>query len=803
MSNEPLATSYHKNKRVILTSPITMKKAGGFLWNSKMMIQMNCRGYATSQFMQPEPAKYSHAPNMEAKTFMQPEQDYYAHHPGRFFYIKDEDSGEIFSAPFEPVRRPLDRYEFSVGSSDISWRIESLGIEVELLLTLACDEAIELWQLRINNRSKRLRNISIYPYFTIGHMSWMNQSATFDPSLNALVAKSISPYQKVDQYLKQQNFNDQTFLLSDTAPYAWTSTQESFEGEGGLHCPTAISAAQLPGASANYEAIVAVMQFRLKLKPENEEQHSYKFLFGPAQNRDEISNIKLRYLSDPKAFDIAAQDYSNYIDKGKGCLRIHTPDREFDNFVNQWLPRQMFYHGDVNRLSTDPQTRNYLQDNMGMCYIKPATTRAAFLTTLSQQSRNGAIPDGILLHPDAELKYINQVPHTDHAVWLPICLAAYLNEHNDLALLDEYIPFADSEGKQTVLEHINLAMDYLLKARDQRGLSFIEQGDWCDPMNMVGYKGKGVSAWLSLATAYALNCWADICDDHAATYGGTLRQKNHRDSAKEINQAVNQHLWQGDWYGRGITDNNVIFGTAQDEEGSIYLNPQSWAMLSGAADTNQINSILRHVDDRLATPYGVMMLAPSYTSMREDIGRITQKYPGTAENGSVYNHAAIFYAFSLYEIGDKDRAFEVIRHMLPDGDTAVRRGQLAVYIPNYYRGAYLQFPQSAGRSSQLFNTGTVSWLYRCLIEGLCGLKGNKGDLVVKPQLPSEWPSIKVSREFQGAMFHVTISQHLERESTELIVDGLLLSDNRIRHIETGKNYTVIVKTPKQSSRHSC
>jgi cellobionic acid phosphorylase len=73
--------------------------AGGFLWNRRMLIQVNCRGYAIAQFMQPEPAKYAHAPNLEAKTFMQPEQPYYAHHPGRFFYVKDEATGSLFSAP--------------------------------------------------------------------------------------------------------------------------------------------------------------------------------------------------------------------------------------------------------------------------------------------------------------------------------------------------------------------------------------------------------------------------------------------------------------------------------------------------------------------------------------------------------------------------------------------------------------------------------------------------------------------------------------------------------------------------------
>src|SRR5690606_39397783 len=121
-------------ERYELTSPTTMPRAAGFLWNQRMMIQVTCRGYAVAQFMQTEPAKYAYAPNHETKTIMQPEQPYYAHHPGRFFYVKDEESGKLFSAPYEPVRASLDKFNFSVGKSDMAWCIEHDGIRVELKL---------------------------------------------------------------------------------------------------------------------------------------------------------------------------------------------------------------------------------------------------------------------------------------------------------------------------------------------------------------------------------------------------------------------------------------------------------------------------------------------------------------------------------------------------------------------------------------------------------------------------------------------------------------------------------------------
>src|SRR5512142_421298 len=118
-------------ERYELDNPLDLPRAASFLWNRRMMIHITCRGYAVAQFMQPEPAKYAHAPNLEAKTFMQPEQPYYAHHPGRFFYVKDEETGAIFSAPYEPVRAKLDRYCFSVGKSDIRWHVEKDGVALE------------------------------------------------------------------------------------------------------------------------------------------------------------------------------------------------------------------------------------------------------------------------------------------------------------------------------------------------------------------------------------------------------------------------------------------------------------------------------------------------------------------------------------------------------------------------------------------------------------------------------------------------------------------------------------------------
>jgi cellobionic acid phosphorylase len=778
---------------VELNSPLSKPKATGFLWNKRMVLQVNCRGYVNSQFMQPEPGKYSYAPNLEEKTFIQPEHSYFSHHPGRFFYIKDEDLQECFSVPYEPMRIKPDKFSFVQSESKIDWLVEHLDLKIRITLSLTKNDVVERWSVSLQNlrEGRGKRKISIYPYFTIGYMSWMNQSATYDGILNGIVASSVTPYQKVEQHFKNKELKDKTFFIGNKKPVAWHANQATFEGEGGLHNPDAIKIDQLNNVDARYETPVAVFQYQESLS-ENETV-DYQFLFGPAKDEVEIFLLSERYLDKDKALNVQ-QEYDEYIAQGKACVSINTSQPDFDEFVNHWLPRQMFYHGDANRLSTDPQTRNYIQDNMGMCYINPDAARKAFVLALSQQEYSGAMPEGILLHENAQLKYINQVPHADHGVWLPICIGVYLSETNDVNLFEEQIPFVDSIKSKAFYEHIEMALDWLLNSTDNRGLSFIEQGDWCDPMNMVGYKGKGVSSWLSLATAYALNTWCDLCEEYEIkTTSNKLTR--YRQAADTLNKAVNTHLWHDKWFARGITDDNRVFGTEKDNEGKIFLNPQSWAMLSGASTKDQQRLMITAIDEQLMTPHGVMMLAPSYTSMVEDVGRITQKHPGVSENGSVYNHAAIFYAYSLYQVGEYDVAFDVLNKILPLANRADTSGQLAVFVPNYYRGAYHQYPEQAGRSSQLINTGTLAWIYRCLVEELCGLKGGYGVLKIEPKLPSSLNKISGQRLFRGATIDFIIEKSSQVECIATYLDGAVISNNQLSNLKEKQYYQLKVLVP--------
>ncbi|HET9959309.1 MAG TPA: glycosyl hydrolase family 65 protein [Polyangiaceae bacterium] len=778
--------------RYLLESPTLAPQASAYLWNRRMMLQITCRGYAVAQFMQPEPAKYAHVPTLAQTSFMQPEQPFFAHHPGRFFYVRDDETMDLFSAPYEPARVPLDVFEFEPGLSDIRFRARKAGLELRLTLSLTKDDVVELWTAELTNCGHETRRVSLIPYFPVGYASWMNFGGRFEPALGAVVASAVAPYQKLQDYFKRKDWKDLTYLVCDHDPIAYEANQAAFEGEGGLREPDALKRPMLQGGEAHYELPACALQFSFELPPG--QTRTLKFLFGPAKDHQEIRQLKQKYLTDG-AFERAHEAYSEYVSAGAGCLRVQTPDPTFNSFVNHWLPRQVFYHGDTNRLTTDPQTRNFMQDAMGMAFIDPRVTRRALLLALSQQKAKGEMPDGVLLYPGAELKYINQIPHTDHAVWLVICLEAYLAETADWTLLDESLAFADDPAPASVYEHLCRAMEWLISARDARGLSYIAQGDWCDPMNMVGYKGRGVSGWLTQALSFALQRFIPYC----RARGDETRVRRYELTIQELNAAIQRELWDGSWYARGITDDGVSFGTRKDREGRIFLNTQSWALLCRAPTPDQIETLLQAVHDQLDTPYGVELCGPPFTHMREDIGRVTQKFPGSAENGAVYNHAAAFYAAALYSIGKGDLGYSVLRRMLPGPELSdiQQRNQLPIFVPNYYRGAFRQLPRTAGRSSQLFNTGTAAWFYRIVVERLIGLRGEGDGLHIEPLLPEAWPELRATRLFRGAVLELRVTRG-ELSAQLIVVDGKVLTQPFLTPIRAGKKYTIEVQLPARS-----
>ena len=764
---------------MVLNNPTAMPNAIGYLWNQSTFLTMNCRGYASSQFMQPEPATYACAPTLEQTTFFQPEKPYHSQHPGRFFYVLDKSTGNLCSAPYAPVNASPNKFEFVVSDKLIEWQIRYGALELSVNLTLDDEDPIEFWRFSVRNRGDQPVSLSVFPYFPFGYRSWMNQSAAFNSEINAIVSSVITPYQKSSDYWVQKEFKELSFLKASESPLLWEARQTKFEGFGGLTNPDGIFHG-LECGKADYEIGAGVMQFDCEL--DSQSQKSWNFAFGAAQTVEQIALIE---------FDkqcTSAMDRKT--SQGSFQPEIQTPDNEFDHFVNHWLVRQLKYHGELQRLTSDPQTRNFLQDAMGLSYLHPKSAKERFLHALTQQHENGSMPDGILLYEGASLKYINQVPHTDHAVWLPICLSAYSKATGDYDILNTKVHRSETSSEQTVKQCVDDAFDYLLAQTNQHGLSLIGEGDWCDPMNMVGIEGKGVSTWLTQAVAYAAKEWSEVCEltEHHAC------AKKYAAINTQVNLIINEHFWKNDRYCRGITDHGRTFGIEDDEEGALFLNPQSWAILCGAADTDRANSLMRLVRNQLMQKEGPTLLSPPFTKMVEDIGRVTQKFPGTAENGSVYNHAAAFYVSACFALLQADEGFDALKRMIPSTDEKLlnRHGQLPVFIPNYYRGAEALNHQTAGRSSQLIHTGSIAWFMRNLVEQLFGVIATPEGIKVTPKLPSNWPEAALSLMVKSYYIDLRVEHSDNTDQISILLNGDTLKSDFIAYDYLQKQNKIVV-----------
>ena len=152
-----------------------------------------------------------------------------------------------------------DEFCFSAGQHDIYWIVKKNGLEIKMQLHLTSDDLVELWSIKVTNNSKQKRNLRLFPYFPVGYMSWMNQSAVYDHELEGIVCSSVSPYQKYQDYDKVKEYKDKTFLLAGTVPDAYEANQEAFEGEGGLHNHSAIQSGGLQNGEARYETPACVL----------------------------------------------------------------------------------------------------------------------------------------------------------------------------------------------------------------------------------------------------------------------------------------------------------------------------------------------------------------------------------------------------------------------------------------------------------------------------------------------------------------------------------------------------------------
>lgn len=328
-------------------------------------------------------------------------------------------------------------------------------------------------------------------------------------------------------------------------------------------------------------------------------------------------------------------------------------------------------------------------------------------------------------------------------------------------------------------EHLTRAARYMYEHRGSHGLCLMGDGDWTDPINGAGRKGRGESTWSTLALIHCVNLLLEnLSKGLEPVEIGWLKAIR-----EELVDCVNQNCWAGDRYVAGFDDDGAAFGAPEDGD-RLFLNAQTWAILAGVPNEKRLAK-LEETLRRLETPFGPLLLDPPFDGWDARWGRISIKKSGTTENGSVYCHASMFKAYSDAARGDGDALYDTLRRTLPtnpDNPPEVNL-QLPTYVPNYYYA--LKGSPNYGRSSCHSGTGTVGWMLQIILEGLLGVKAKAEGIALAPCLPEGWDNVRCTRRFRDAVYRVTI----HRGAPACTVNGQAFAGKTLPY-EPGGKYDV-------------
>lgn len=517
------------------------------------------------------------------------------HLMSRLIYVRDNGTGEFWNINWEPVRRDYESYACTHGPGHTTIRTKVGGIEATFRIFIPTgNDPVELWTIRLKNLSGQTRSLSLFAYnqfqfkYKWGFDSYGDmifRGVWMNPGLNAVVA-SKHPFRKPHDHLIG-------FLTSDRAITGYDGSRDAFVGTyNSLADPQAVVRGRCSNTPGSSEATIGAAQFDLSLAAGQETEFS--LIVGATDRESKIGDLREKYLGKVEARFQTLLSEKRALETQN---HVTTPDPHFNRMVNSWVKQAALYGATWCRWGWNGY-RDIVQHGLGVAAIKPERTREILLTALQYQCQSGLALRG--WNP------VDEKAYSDSALWLVFTLVAYLKETGDMALLGENVPFYDG-GTDSVLGHIERALDFLENNKGAHDLCLIKFGDWNDSLTGVGKEGRGESVWLSQACAEALRQMAGLMHH----LGRLPRQREYEARRERLLEAINSQAWDGDWYTRCFDDNGKPLGSHQNEAARIFMETQSWALISGAANPHRARRLIASCDKILGTPAGYLLLAPS------------------------------------------------------------------------------------------------------------------------------------------------------------------------------------------------
>ncbi|MGN0436247.1 MAG: GH36-type glycosyl hydrolase domain-containing protein [Wujia sp.] len=720
--------------------------------------------------------------------------------PGRYIYLRDNDNKDYWSASWQPVGKDLSVYksECHHGTGYTRMFAEYSGITSEAVYYVPLNKTYEVWKLKVTNNSDKPRNLS-----AIGYCEFTNDNNYEQDQVNLQYTLFITRTYFMGDRIKQvinENVNkgaavdgnvafSRFFGLAGADVASYCGDKEAFLGRyHGYGNPVGVENGDL-GNALNYNSnSCGALETKITLAPG--ETKEIAFILG-MKNDKQAEEIMSEYKNVSAKTEA---DVEELIANWHGKLnhfQVKTPSEAFNAMINTWNAYQCFmtfiwsraasftYCGQRNGYGY----RDTVQDIQGIIHLEPKMALEKIIFMLSAQVNNGGglplvvfdfVPGNSGTPDDPEWVKMTGHPayRADDALWLFPTVYKCISELGNLDFVDQVIPYANG-GEATVYEHLKLAIDFSMNRLGNHNMPAGLHADWNDCLRL-GKKGE--STFVAMQLYYAFTIIRKFAEYKNDTDYIAYVDKTQAELGKNLQELC----WEDDRYIRGFTEWNQVIGSKNDPEASMWLNPQSWSVISGLASKEQAEKALESVHRELATPYGCRLMTPSYVDHAFDGALALLFNPSTKENGGIFSQPQGWIILAEALMGHGNRAFEYFTDSSPaamNDKAEIRK------LEPYCHGQFTESVDSPfeGRSHVHWLTGTASTVMVGCVEGILGMRPDFGGLKIAPSVPSDWKEFEIDKDFRGKKLHIVVKNPDGAESgyKSMTLNGVPMDSNYV------------------------
>jgi cellobiose phosphorylase len=715
--------------------------------------------------------------------------------PGRYLYIRDNKTGKYWSPTWQPVLEKLSAYECKHGLGYTKISSSCSGIEAEVTYFVPVDENLEIWMLTLKNASSEAKELSVFSYAEF--CLWLADRDQND--LQSIQGLGIARYE--EDAIFYSFFDVSTgyaFFASSDPVTGYDCNREKFIGPyRGESNPIAVERGQCFNSETQGGNPIATTSNILKLG--SGEAKTIIFILGVVKEKSDAKRY-IQKFKEKSNVDREFQRLREYWDTYLGNLNVAAPDREFNTMINVWNQYQCKTTFDWSRYVSLYETgigrgmgfRDSNQDTLGVVHALPKRVRQRILDLAKNQFESGRVyhlyfpltgEGGFPYYVKERMKFFSD----DH-LWLILSACEYIKETGDMSILNENVNFVEGSSA-SLYEHLKRSIDFTLNNMGKHGMPLLGTADWNDPLSLPGPNDAAETVWTAMLFHKVLLELKELCKEYK-------REKDIQGFAAIADKTktyVNETAWDGEWYFRAYDDSGNLVGSSKCNEGKIYLNTQSWAVISQIASRERgircMNSVKKHLD----TEYGIMLLAPAYSRYYPEIGALTSYAPGLKENASIWSHANAWAILAECMLGRGDQAYEYYKKLSPpikNRIAEIHGAEPYVYAQTIAGRDHPNF----GAARQSWLTGTAAWMMKVATNWILGIRPQYHGILVDPCIPKGWADFRVIRHFRNAIYEIKVENpnHVSKGIKDVTVDGKKLKTSLLPSFADGKKHIVRV-----------